>query len=156
MKKIGMSVMVVLMAVLMVLATAACGDKNGGSSEPDVVGIWKVKFDAEKAPEDQKAAVQMMSSMVTMTMELSADKKAKVSISMNAMGQSSNSDGEGTWTQSGNTITVSGIQSSDPNASSVIDSDGKMIYKDGKLFMINSESSDGKEETVEYMYFEKQ
>lgn len=161
MKKLSMTVTAILMTVLLVLATAACGNNNGGSNNggnngaPDVKGTWKVKIDADKAPEDQKAIAQMMASMVDITMVLADGGKVTVDAAMSFGGESSSTHTEGTWTQNGTTITISGTESSGEGTS--VQTDGELQLRDGNLYFVVPETSDGSTpENVDYMYFVKQ
>ncbi len=159
MKRLGMTVAALLMTVLLVLATAACGNNgnngNNGSGAPDVKGTWKVKLDADKAPEDQKAMVQALAGMMEITLVLSDGGKITVDTSASVAGESSNAHTEGTWTQEGNIITISGTNASSEGAA--VETDGKLEYKDGNLYFVVPETSDGSTpEEVNYMYFVKQ
>lgn len=147
MKKVCKSMVVVFVAVLMILATAACG--NGGSSS-SIVGTWKATFDASKLPEEQKAQASMYEAiMSSMDISLTFSDNGKVSINMSAMGQTSSAEGE--YTFDGTTVKVK-----DPtgtlNAQASASSDGEtskepeMKLVDGKLVI----------EGAEYMPFVKQ
>ncbi|MEE3404243.1 MAG: lipocalin family protein [Acutalibacteraceae bacterium] len=152
MKRLGATVLAVMVMLCLVLTATACGN-NGGGSANSVVGTWKLKLDAEKAPENQKAMVQMMVGMMDMTMVFTNDGKVKVDMSVSAMGQSSSTNTEGTYTQTGNKIKVTGTETS---GGQTVDTDGEMEIRDGKLYFIAPADSDGKVENTDYMYFEKQ
>ena len=151
MKKIATARMVMALTLVMVIAAAACGNGGGQSA---VVGTWKLKVDAGKAPEEQKAMIQMIESAMNVTFVFTDDGKVKVDANMNFMGQSSSTSTEGTWTQSGNIITVKGASVKGAGLSD----DGKMELRDNnKLYIVPPEdASVSNTAEFEYMYFEKQ
>ena len=77
-----------------------------------------------------------------------------VDANMNFMGQISSTSTEGTWTQSGNIITVKGASVEGAGLSD----DGKMELRDNnKLYIVPPEdASVSNTAEFEYMYFEKQ
>ncbi|GEM_PF-6412448 len=153
MKKVCTTMLTAVMALLMVVLTAAC---NNGGSANGVVGTWKMKVDADKVPEEQKQYIGLLESMMNMTITFTADGKIKVESVATMGSESSSQSTEGTWTQDGNTINVSGTESSE-GAGMKMTTDGQMRLEGNKLYMVPPANASGADaETFNYIYFEKQ
>ena len=152
MKKFFMLIITVMITVSMLLNTAGCkSDEN--EKWPDPTGTYKLKIDAEKAPDDQKALAQTMTGMVDMTIVLTEDGKVRADVALSVMGQSSSRSTEGTWTQEKNKILITGTEQTDSGIP--IKTDGEFEIREEKLFFAAQMGSGESSGETDYIYFEK-
>ena len=151
MKKICTAMVAVVLTMLMVFATAACGGNNGGNANASVVGTWKMQFDSSKLPAEQQSQASMYEAMMSlMNMSLTFTDDGKVTISATAMGQSSSADA--TYTFDGTTVKITdpsgslAAQASKADDSESSSGEAEMKLVDGKLVFTGAE----------YMSFVKQ
>lgn len=163
MRKFFKAAVSAILMSLLIFSAAACNGNNGGSSAngngtqaataaDELVGTWKMQFDASKLPEDQKANeafyAVFMSSM-NMTVEFKSDNTVAIEMSMDQISglpsqETSSQSGTGKWTREGDKVIISDISgdvSMDPTGAGESSSDGKyeMKLQDGKLIIEGAE-----------------